>query len=116
MSSMPDPDRGDRQLYASLLKEEERIRLDELFASRNAAAKQDNLIRLRADWVDSVENLCTSKIQKRDMCKIKEELHYARNAFVLVRRAALKQMLELEFQQYRSELALAGKAFFTQRL
>lgn len=105
-----------KTLTAALTRQQERIKYDELIASREKASKEDTLTNLKSEWSESLAEKSENLALKNNAELEKGELILANKAFVKVRRAALRERLEKEHQQYESELHQDGKTFYIQRM
>ncbi|XP_067878975.1 cilia- and flagella-associated protein 141-like [Heterodontus francisci] len=56
------------------------------------------------------------KINERQRRTINEEVKLASRALLLIRRAALKELLETEYQQYLEELHQKGMTIYKERI
>ncbi|XP_078288093.1 uncharacterized protein LOC144612380 [Rhinoraja longicauda] len=64
----------------------------------------------------AMEATNTSKIAEQQLRAIDREVKVARRAILLMRQAALKELLQAENKQYVGELQLIGKTFYKERL
>ncbi|XP_032871801.1 uncharacterized protein C1orf189 homolog [Amblyraja radiata] len=70
-----------------------------------------NNINLKA-----MEATSKAKITEQQLRTIDREVKVARRAILLMRQAALKELLQDESKQYVEELKLMGKTFYKERL
>ncbi|XP_077976402.1 uncharacterized protein LOC120341387 [Styela clava] len=102
-------------LQKSLEREHQRILKDEQQAQRVKDINLDVDSNLKAEWAENLEEASMKKMYKINLDKIKHELDYGKKSFVMVRRAALQELLEKEHKQYEMELRNMEKAFYVKR-
>lgn len=105
-----------KTLIASLNREKERILQDELLAQRILQLQTEAKINLKAEWSESLEEASQRKRMRQDRINAKSELSYANKALTAVRRAALRDLLERDHNEYEKELHAIGRAFYVKRV
>ncbi|XP_043935856.1 uncharacterized protein C1orf189 homolog [Protopterus annectens] len=84
--------------------------------NKQAQRKQEKLLHDEANWFESLTEKGYLRSHMRNAVEKKQELQIANIVLLKVRRAALKQLLDLEYKQYESELNKMGKAVYIERL
>ncbi|OCT69512.1 uncharacterized protein C1orf189 [Xenopus laevis] len=69
-----------------------------------------------SEWKEDLCGTMASRIERNHRATRKEEMELLHKELVMVRRAALHKLLQEEQQQYKDELNLQGKTFYTQRI
>lgn len=102
-------------LTKSLERQQQRIVKDEAVSQQIKDIEDDINANLNAEWTENLEEASLKKRYKLDLEVIQSELKHSNTAAVMVRRAALQGLLELEHTQYEEELHRSGKAFYVKR-
>ncbi|XP_063160272.1 cilia- and flagella-associated protein 141 [Candoia aspera] len=100
-------------LRKQLLKEEEMVGKFKEFSKFIKSWERGRVICLQ---LKSQENSCFAKNRQRQEAEMKEEMHYANEELMMVRRAALRHLLSTEHLQYQLELNHLGMSFYAERL
>ncbi|KAL5004595.1 hypothetical protein ScPMuIL_018051 [Solemya velum] len=103
-------------LSKAFLKQQERIRVDEMMADREHQVRLENGNSLRAEWNEALEESSWKKRITEENKLIQEEIRLATKASLSVRRVALQQLLCADQEKYELELHAQGKTFFKQRI
>ncbi|KAK2162074.1 hypothetical protein LSH36_104g00030 [Paralvinella palmiformis] len=99
----------------ALCRQHERIKTDEMMSARDGESRQEFQTRLKSAWNESIAEASGAQKVISDGHRVKAELRLAHKASIMIRQAALKQLLETEHEKYESELRQQGKAFYIQR-
>ncbi|XP_026537727.1 uncharacterized protein C1orf189 homolog [Notechis scutatus] len=100
-------------LREKLLKEEEMLAKFKEFSKFLQRSKHDRDMCLE---LKSQEDRCFARSRKRHQTEMKEEMHYANKQLMMLRRAALKNLLSIEHLQYQLEFNHLGMSFYAERL
>lgn len=104
-----------KSLKNALHRQHERIQTDEMMAAREQQARMESCINLKSNWTESLEHMAAVQRAKSDARHMKSELAMAHKANLMVRKAALRQLLDMEHKVFENELHTAGKAFYIKR-
>jgi DNA replication protein DnaD len=104
-----------KSLQRALQPQKERIKYDELMARREAVVKSELELNQKAFWSENLEEASEFCKAKNLASQLKMETKFANKALVEVRRAALRQKLQREYEGYEQELQAKGKAFYFKR-
>nr|XP_060637538.1 cilia- and flagella-associated protein 141 [Anolis sagrei ordinatus] len=99
--------------YEQILKEEEMLEKIHDFTKLLKSWERGRRMSLQ---LQKQEERCFERARKRQLAEKKEELYYADKQLIMVRRAALRQVLSTEHLQYQLELNHLGKSFYAERL
>lgn len=94
----------------------ERIKHDEKMADREKVVRLEKNVNLRGQWNENLESASWSKRLRNDHEIVKAEIRMCSKAALAMRRVALKQLFEKEFEMYEKELSMVGKTFYKQRI
>ncbi|XP_052277285.1 uncharacterized protein LOC127876248 isoform X2 [Dreissena polymorpha] len=89
---------------------------DEVMADRENVVRLELQINQRAGWNENLEVASWKKRIRNEADIVKSEMRMAAKAALAVRRVALKQLFEREFEVWEKELGLQGKTFYKQRI
>ncbi|XP_022098560.1 uncharacterized protein C1orf189 homolog [Acanthaster planci] len=104
-----------KSLQRALQPQKERIKYDELMARRESVVKSELELNQKAFWSENLEEASEFRQAKDLASQLKTETKFANKALVEVRRAALRQRLQQEYEGYEQELQAQGKAFYFKR-
>ncbi|XP_048736268.1 uncharacterized protein LOC125651622 isoform X2 [Ostrea edulis] len=100
----------------AFLKQQERIQKDEMMADRENIVRLEKNTNLRAEWNENLEKVSWNKRIQNESKRIQDEVRLAAKAAIVVRRKALRELIEKEMEMFEQELSLQGKTFFKQRI
>ncbi|XP_060551510.1 cilia- and flagella-associated protein 141-like isoform X2 [Ruditapes philippinarum] len=92
------------------------VTYDEVMADRENVVRLEKNVNQRATWNEKLEESSWGKRIRSEADVIKAEMRMAAKAALSVRRVALKQLLEKEYEIWEKELSLKGKTFYKQRI
>ncbi|XP_069806304.1 cilia- and flagella-associated protein 141 [Dendropsophus ebraccatus] len=114
---LPDPESrvlkmlGTRSLQdtRSLTQRDDLLRMEEM------EVKRQRSLRFLYEWKEDSRGVSAARIQKHHNTQKKQEVQMANKELIMVRRAALRCLLQDEYLQYQEELARMGKTFYVDR-
>ncbi|XP_056402421.1 cilia- and flagella-associated protein 141 [Hyla sarda] len=89
---------------------------DELLRMAEMDIKRQHYLRFLHEWKEDSRGVSAARIQRHHNTQRAQELQMANKELIMVRRAALRCLLEDEHLQYQAELHRMGKAFYVDRL
>ncbi|KAI0237299.1 hypothetical protein LSAT2_012224 [Lamellibrachia satsuma] len=92
-----------------------KIKRDDAFADREHAEELMKKDNFKSYWRENMEHTANSHKIKKDLQLKKTEIKLSGQASMLVRKAALKKLLEDEYAQHQVELNQQNKAFYIKR-
>ncbi|XP_033641441.1 uncharacterized protein C1orf189 homolog [Asterias rubens] len=104
-----------KSLQKTLQPQKERIKYDELMATRESVVKDELELNQKALWSENLEEASEFRRVKELAAQLKSEIKFASKGLIEVRRAALRQRLDREYAMYEEELHARGKAFYFKR-
>ncbi|XP_069507810.1 cilia- and flagella-associated protein 141 [Ambystoma mexicanum] len=90
-------------------------KIQEIFIRKKEIKRDEDLYQMMR-WREDAEAHNDAKVQKRHRMDMKKETGQLNKELVMVRQAALQNLLECEHQQYQEELNRMGKSFYVQRM
>lgn len=104
-----------KSLRRALNRQKERIKYDELMATREGIVKSELTVNEYSQWSENLEEASEKRRFKEKSDVLCVETKVAGKALVEIRRAALRQLLDKEYENYEQELHAQGKAFYFKR-
>lgn len=105
-----------KSLQKALSREESRIKEDERYAEQTSQIESNQMVNEISKWSENLEEASGRRRMKREKLVIKEELRLGNKSSVMVRKAQLQQLLQLEQAKYEEELNKLDLAFYKERL
>jgi len=105
-----------KSLQKALSREESRIKEDERYAEQTSQIESNQMVNEISKWSENLEEASGRRRMKREKLVIKEELRLGNKSSVMVRKAQLQQLLQLEQSKYEEELNKLDLAFYKERL
>ncbi|XP_030043794.1 cilia- and flagella-associated protein 141 [Microcaecilia unicolor] len=104
-------------LARKMLQEQKRYtkRTEEIRIGKAENKRFEKLLH-EAQWKEDIKDVVYNQIQQKKDQQLKHELQMTNREMVMVRRAALQQLLSLDYQQHRHDLNCMGTTFYVQRL
>ncbi|XP_073493699.1 cilia- and flagella-associated protein 141 [Phyllobates terribilis] len=103
---------GSRTLYNSRsITEREEILKD---SERELECQRS--LKYMYEWKEDTRGVSAARIQKRQNIQQKQEIQMANKELVMLRRTALRCLLQEEHLHYQHELNRVGKSLYVQRL
>lgn len=104
-----------KSLRRALNRQKERIKYDELMAAREGVVKSEVTTNEYSQWSENLAEASEKRRIKEKNDVLESEKKLAGKSLVEVRRAALRQQLDKEYDIYEQELNAQGKAFYFKR-
>ncbi|XP_040268425.1 uncharacterized protein C1orf189 homolog [Bufo bufo] len=89
---------------------------DDLLRIAETEVKRQQSLRFLYEWKEDSRRVINTRIQQHHNAQKKREIQMANKELIIMRRAALRCLLEEEYLQYQEELRRMGKTFHVQRL
>ncbi|KAM3909845.1 cilia- and flagella-associated protein 141 [Leptodactylus fuscus] len=89
---------------------------EDLLRMAETEINRERSLQLLNEWKEDCQGITAARTEKVHNIQKKEEIRMANKELIIVRRAALRCLLEHEYLQYQQELSRMGRAFFVQRL
>lgn len=90
-------------------------RTQQIFIAQRDIKSNQELTKLMS-WREDDEARMDARVQKRHRVDMKKEVGLLNKELLMVRQAALQNLLQCEYLQHQEELNRMGKAFYVQRI
>ncbi|KAJ1080986.1 hypothetical protein NDU88_001173 [Pleurodeles waltl] len=90
-------------------------RTQQIFVAERDINRNQELTKLMT-WREDDEARVDARVQKRHRTDMKKEVGLVNKELLMVRQAALQNLLQCEYLQYQEELNRMGKTFYVQRI